>query len=62
MALHEVMTQQGDTVWSDGHQVVIGEADPEVVTRPVWGGQSPGAAWREYAVVSLINDDAETSR
>jgi hypothetical protein len=42
MALQEVVTQQGDLVLSDGDQVVIGVADPVVIIRPVWGGQSPG--------------------
>jgi len=47
MAQQEVVTLQGDLVLSDGDQVVIGDADPVVVLRPVWGGQSPGSTWHE---------------
>lgn len=48
MAQQEVVTQQGDLVLSGGDQVVIGDADPVVVLRPVWGGQSPGSIWQEW--------------
>ena len=50
MAMHEVITQQGDSVWSEEKPVVIGTADPVVVIRPVWNGQSPGANWHEWDV------------
>jgi len=48
MAVEEVVTQQGDLVLSGGDQVVIGEPDPIVIFRPVWGGQSPGSIWQEW--------------
>jgi len=44
------MTQQGDMVWSNDTQVVIGTADPVVLTHPLWGGQSPGSVWYEFSL------------
>lgn len=59
MAVSDIITQQGDSVWSGDKQVVIGHADPVVITRPVWGGQSPGAAWQENIRVSLVSENAQ---
>lgn len=54
MALQEVITQQGALVLSDGDQVVIGEADAVVMSRPVWGGQSPGTTWHEWEAEEAV--------
>jgi len=37
-------------VWSNDTQVVIGTADPVVLTHPLWGGQSPGSVWYEFSL------------
>lgn len=55
MAVYEVVTLQGEAVLRDGEQVVIGAADPVVVTRSLWGGQSPGTVWVE---LDRSDDDA----
>jgi len=50
MALYEVVTRQGDPVVCDSDQVVIGQADPVIMIRPLWGGQSPGSVWYEFSL------------